>query len=61
VDHIDCGMYKNVYGDRYTGNERYNLHRQSIKWAVQNVSNRYPMLKVKGYLLDMNNVVLTVN
>lgn len=60
VDHIDCGMYKNVYGELYSGDNRYNLHRESIRWAIQNISSKYPMLKVKGYLLDMNDIIHTI-
>src|SRR5579871_3795880 len=54
VDHIDCGMYKKIYGDEYSGNKRYQLHHYNISWAIKNLSRRYPLLKIKGYLLEMN-------
>lgn len=61
VDHMDCGFYKKIYGELYSNTNRYKLHRQSILWAMNNLSRLYPKLKVKGYLIDLDYKILPVN
>ena len=61
VDHEDCGAYKMFYPDlKYCPKREKKYHYINISDFLESVNKIYPDIPVVGYLLTLNNKLITV-
>ena len=58
IDHLSCGMYKNVYGE-LTSEQELDKHIENLKLAKETLSVKYPDFTISTYIIDIEGNSLT--
>ena len=62
VDHMDCGAYKLLYNQsHFTADEEYALHAQNLNAAAIELQTRYPELKIRKLLMNLDGTVRVIS
>lgn len=59
IDHMDCGAYREVYGELAPAEERI-LHIQNLKQLQNTMKELYPSLSYSGYLMELDGTITLI-
>ena len=54
IEHMDCGMYRAVYGQNITPEQERQLHIQNIQTFKNAMASLEPTLALRGYLVYLD-------
>lgn len=57
IDHMNCGMYKSIYGEIDKIKE-YNLHVENLNKAKLTLNNKYPDMIISLYIINIEGKIL---
>ena len=61
IDHMYCGAYKIFYNKKsISRNEEIELHKQNLLAFEKSINKKYPKLKVKTLLMDLDGTMVKI-
>jgi len=61
IDHMHCGAYKIFYNKKsISRNEEIELHKQNLSAFEKSINKKYPKLKVKTLLMDLDGTMIKI-
>lgn len=61
IDHMQCGAYKIFYDKKeIKREEEIKLHRENFKIFEKTISTKYPNLKVRTLLMDLDGKIIGI-
>ncbi len=61
IDHMQCGAYKIFYNKKeISREEEIELHKENFKIFAKTIGTKYPNLKVRTLLMDLDGKIINV-